>query len=65
MIFILVALVLVILGLESPGSATTLDHLAGIAVFIFAGLGAVAFLNVSSIAMGGPATPPLGPPLLK
>ena len=64
-IFILVALVLVILGLETPGSVSTYDHLAGIAVFIFAGFGGVAFLNVSSIAMGGPAVPPLGPPLLK
>ncbi len=64
-IFILLALVLVILGLESPGSVSTFDHLAGIAVFIFAGLGSLAFLNVSSIAMGGPASPPLGPPLVK
>ena len=64
-IFILVALVLVILGLETPGSASTYDHLAGIAVFIFAGLGGVAFLHVGSVAMGGPASPPLGPPLLK
>ena len=64
-IFILIALVLVILGLEFPGSVSTLDHLAGIAVFVFAGLGGLAFLNVGSVAMGGPASPPLGPPLLK
>lgn len=64
-IFVLAALTLVILGLEFPGSATTLNHLAGIAVFIFAGLGAVGFVNVGNIALGGPAVPPLGPPLLK
>lgn len=63
-VFVLVALTLVILGLEYPGSATTFDHLAGIAVFIFAGLGAAAFVNVGNIATGGPAMPPLGPPVL-
>lgn len=64
-VFVLVALTLVILGLEFPGSTTTLNHLAGIAVFIFAGLGAAAFVNVANVATGGPATPPLGEPLLK
>jgi uncharacterized protein len=64
-VFVIVALTLVILGLEYPGSVTTFDHLAGIAIFIFAGLGAWGFLNVGTIAMGGPPLPPLGPPLLK
>lgn len=64
-VFVLVALTLAILGLEYPGSASTFNHLAGIAVFIFAGLGAVAFVNVGNIAMGGPAMPPLGPPVIK
>jgi hypothetical protein len=63
--FVVLALVLVVLGLESPGSVSTFDHLAGIAVFIFAGLGSLAWLNVGSVAMGGPASPPLGPVLLK
>ena len=63
--FVVVALTLVILGLEYPGSVSTFDHLAAISVFIFAGFGGLAFLNVGSIAMGGPAQPSLGPPLLK
>jgi hypothetical protein len=44
---------------------STLNHLAGICVFIFAGLGLVAWLNVGSVAMGGPASPPLGPPVIR
>jgi uncharacterized protein len=64
-VFVIVALTLVVLGLEYPGSVTTFDHLAGIAIFIFAGLGAWGFLNVGTIEMGGPPLPPLGPPLLK
>jgi hypothetical protein len=64
-VFVVVALTLVILGLEYPGSVSTFNHLAGIAIFIFAGFGAVAFVNVGNIAMGGPPIPPLGPPLLK
>jgi len=64
-VFVLIALTLVILGLEYPASATTYDHLAGIAVFVFAGLGAIGFVNVGNIAMGGPPVPPLGPPVLK
>lgn len=64
-VFVIVALTLVILGLEFPGSATTLNHLAGIAVFIFAGFGAMGFVHVANVATGGPAVPPLGAPLLK
>jgi hypothetical protein len=60
-----VALTLVVLGLEYSGSVTTFDHLAGVAIFMFAGLGAWGFLNVGAIAMGDPPLPPLGPPLLK
>ena len=63
--FVIVAVTLVILGLEYPGSVSTFNHLAGIAVFVFAGLGFLAFLNVGSIAMGGPPSPPLGSPVLK
>lgn len=63
-VFVIIALTLAILALEFPGSATALNHLAGIAVFIFAGLGAMAFVNVGNVAMGGPATPPLGRPVL-
>ena len=64
-VFVIAALTLVVLGLEYPGSVSTFDHLAGICVFIFAGFGAIGFLNVSSIAMGGPPSPPLGPPAIK
>jgi succinate-acetate transporter protein len=64
-VFVIVALTLVVLGLEYPGSVTTFDHLAGIAIFIFAGFGAWGFVNVANIAMGGPVLPPLGPPALK
>jgi hypothetical protein len=65
MVFVIAALTLVVLGLEYPGSVSTFDHLAGICVFVFAGCGAIGFLNVSSIATGGPPVPPLGPPVLK
>ena len=64
-VFVILALTCVILGVEYPGSVSTWDHLASICVFVFAGLGALAFLNVGSIAMGGPAVPSLGPPLIK
>jgi succinate-acetate transporter protein len=64
-VFVIIALTLVVLGLEYPGSVSTFDHLAGIAIFVFAGLGAWAFVNVGTIAMGGPAFPPLGRPALK
>ena len=63
--FIVVAVTLVVLGLEYPGSVSTFFHLAGISTFVFCGLGMVAWLNVGSVAMGGPASPPLGPPIIK
>ena len=62
--FIIAAVTFVVLGLEFPGSVSTWDHIAGICTFAFAGLGFVAWLNVGSVAMGGPATPPLGPPIV-
>lgn len=64
-VFVIAALTLVVLGLEYPGSVSTFNHLAGICTFIFAGLGLYAFLNVSSVATGGPPRPPLGPPVIK
>ena len=63
--FIIAAVTLVVLGLEYPGSVSSLDHIAGICTFVFAGLGFVAWLNAGSVAMGGPPTPPLGPPVIR
>ena len=60
-----VALTCVILGLEFPGGVSTWDHLGGIFVFVFAGLGFSAWTTVSSISLGGSAWPPLGPPVVK
>ena len=54
-----------ILGLEFPGGVSTWDHIAGIFVFVFAGLGFSAWTTVSSISLGGSAWPPLGPPVVK
>ena len=65
LLFVILALVCVILSLEDPGSVNTWSHLAGICTFVFAGLGVWAWLNVGSIALGGPARPSLGPPIVK
>ena len=63
MIFVLTAL-----GLLSAAYLTGNANLVtagGAAVLAFSALGAYAWLNVASEAGGGPAWPPLGPPLRK
>jgi succinate-acetate transporter protein len=63
MIFVLTAL-----GLLSAAYLTGNANLVtagGAAVLAFSALGAYAWLNVASEAGGGPAQPPLGPPLRK
>lgn len=62
---VVVALTCVVLGLEFPGGVSTWNHIGGIFVFAFAGLGFVAWLNVGSVSLGGPAWPPLGQPVVK
>ncbi len=57
--------VFVILGLYYPASTTTFFDVAGGCVFAFVVLGFWAWLNVGSVALGGPAKPPLGPPVIK
>jgi uncharacterized protein len=57
---VVAALTCVVLGLEFPGGVSTWDHVAGICVFAFAGLGFLAWMNVGSVSLGGPAWPPLG-----
>lgn len=64
----IMVLVLIALGLLSAGYWTGNTNLvtgAGAAVLAFAALGAWAWLNVASETGGGPARPPLGPPLRK
>jgi uncharacterized protein len=62
---VVAAVTLVIFGVEYAGSATTLFQAAGACVFAFVALGAVAFLHVGSVSLGGPPSPPLGPALVK
>ena len=62
---VVAALTCVVLGLEFPGGVSTWDHIGGICVFAFAGLGFLAWTNVSAVSLGGPAWPPLGPPVVK
>jgi succinate-acetate transporter protein len=65
---IIIILVLTALGLLSAAYLTGNANLVtagGAAVLAFSALGAYAWLNVASEAGGGPAWPPLGPPLRK
>jgi hypothetical protein len=62
---VVAALVCVVLGLEFPGGVSTWDHIGGVCVLIFAGLGFVAWTNVGSVSLGGPAWPPLGNPVIR
>jgi succinate-acetate transporter protein len=59
------AVVFVILGLYYPASTTTFFDVAGGCAFAFIFLGFWAWLNVGSVALGGPARPPLGPTVIK
>jgi hypothetical protein len=63
MIFVVTALTLLSAGFWS-GTANLITG-GGAAVLAFTALGAYAWLNVASEAGGGPAWPPLGPPLRK
>jgi uncharacterized protein len=62
---VVAAVTLVIIGVEFPGSATTLFQAAGACVITFCALGVVVFLHISSTSLGGPEFPPLGPPVVK
>ncbi|HUY47135.1 MAG TPA: GPR1/FUN34/YaaH family transporter [Streptosporangiaceae bacterium] len=65
---VIIILVLTALGLLSAAYLTGNANLVtagGAAVLAFSALGAYAWLNVASEAGGGPAWPPLGPPLRK
>lgn len=62
---VIVAVTLVIFGVQFAGSATTLFQAAGASVIAFCALGAVVFLHIGSISLGGPPFPPLGAPLVK
>jgi succinate-acetate transporter protein len=65
---VIIILVLAALGLLSAAYLTGNANLVtagGAAVLAFSALGAYAWLNVASEASGGPAWPPLGPPLRK
>lgn len=65
---LIIILVLTALGLLSAAYLTGNANLVtagGAAVLAFSALGAWAWLNVASEAGGGPAWPPLGPPLRK
>ena len=65
---VILLLVLTALGLLSAAYLTGNTNLVtagGAAVLAFSALGAWAWLNVASEAGGGPAWPPLGPPLRK
>ncbi|HLI38043.1 MAG TPA: GPR1/FUN34/YaaH family transporter [Streptosporangiaceae bacterium] len=64
----ILALVVVALALLSAGFWTgtaSLVTAGGAAVLAFSALGYWAWLNVASVAGGGPDRPPLGPPLLR
>ena len=62
---VVAALTCVVLGLEFPGGVSTWDHIGGICVFAFAGLGFSAWTNVSAVSLGGAPWPPLGPAVVK
>lgn len=62
---VVVAVTLVIFGVEFAGSATTLFQAAGACVIAFCALGTVVFLHVGSVSLGGPPFPPLGAPLVR
>ncbi len=65
---VILLLVLTALGLLSAAYLTGNTNLVtagGAAVLAFSALGVWAWLNVASEAGGGPAWPPLGPPLRK
>ena len=62
---VVAAVTLVILGVEFAGSATTLFQAAGACVIAFCALGTAVFLHIGSVSLGGPPSPPLGPPLVK
>jgi hypothetical protein len=62
---VVAALTCVVLGLEFPGGVSTWDHIGGICVFAFAGLGFMAWTNVSAVSLGGSPWPPLGPAVVK
>src|ERR1035438_621816 len=59
------AVTLVIFGLEFAGATTTLFQAAGACVIAFCALGVWAFMHIGSVSLGGPASPPLGPALVK
>lgn len=62
---VVVAVTLVIFGVEFAGSATTLFQAAGASVIAFCALGLAVFLHIGSTSLGGPPFPPLGAPLVR
>ncbi len=62
LIVALVVLALILVTVGTLTGSTALSQIAGIVVLVFALLGYYAFLNLSSVALGGRAFPPLGRP---
>lgn len=63
--FVCVALILVAIAYKDAVPNTDTLKIAGIFIWIFAGLGAYLFMTLSSLSLGGKAVPPIGPALLR